>query len=100
MWLSGWRRLTTAVRRMRCRKKNRPSIRIPFPEAVTIWLDVWFDFFWPMLANEVGAGQPAITSLVCALRRDGCAVRGLMCPAQCCCRVSPLPSAPTHVACL
>ncbi len=44
---------------MRCRKKNRPSIRIPFPEEVTIWLDVWFDFFWPLLANEVGVGQPA-----------------------------------------
>jgi hypothetical protein len=72
--LAGWRRLTAAVQRMRCRKKNRPSIRIPFPEEVTIWLDVWFNLLWPLLANEVGVGQPAIC-LVCALRRAGGAVR-------------------------
>ena len=53
--LAGWRRLTAVVRRMRCRKKNQPSIRITFPEEMTIWLTVWFDFFWPRIAKEVGA---------------------------------------------
>lgn len=72
---------------MRCRKKNKPSIRIPFPEEMTIWMDVWFDFFWPLLANEVGVGQPAISNMMGAVRRDRCAVRcgGLMCQAHCCC---------------